>query len=381
MIFFSPRRSRASPAGNTAARRSPLSPQKTCNGPPSAADCRGVTELPSPPAFRVRPDAPPSARDATLDPPSSPPAPLTVLGRSGAFVRCRRLIGRLAPLPMPVLVRGETGTGKEVAARLLHEEGPRAQAPFVAVNCAAIPPGLAESELFGHVRGAFTGAHREHIGAFVRADGGTLFLDEVAELPAALQAKLLRVLELSVVCPVGAENEQIVHARVVAATHRNLEAMVHDGEFREDLLFRLGVLTVELPPLRDRPEDIPLLLEHFAEECSATLGRPVRLSLPAVEAARAHPWPGNVRGLRNAVLRAAVLSDGEIRPEDLLPPDCDALRCPARAVVVPRADYVTMHRALLEQVVQAEGSIRRAAESLGIPRSTLGAWLKRTKAG
>ena len=299
-----------------------------------------------------------------------------VVGTSPAFLRCRALIGRLAPLPMPVLVRGETGTGKELAARMLHEDGPRARAPFVALNCAAIPHELAESELFGHVRGAFTGAHREYVGAFVRADGGTLLLDEVAELPPAVQAKLLRVLELGVVRPIGGDRETVVHARVVAATHRDLEAMVAAGDFREDLMFRLGVLTVELPPLRERPSDIPALLQHFAAEAGHALQRTVQIGEDALQAAVRHAWPGNVRELRNAVLRAAVLADGPIRARDLLPAPPRPPPPVPGAVVIPRADYHTMNRRLLEQVVHAEGSIRRAAEALKIPRSTLGAWLK-----
>lgn len=298
---------------------------------------------------------------------------------------------------MPVLVRGETGSGKEVAARLLHTDGPRARAPFVAINCAAIPDGLAESELFGHVRGAFTGAHRDHAGAFSRADGGTLFLDEVAELPLAVQAKLLRVLELGNVVPVGAEHEKIVHARVVAATHRDLETMVHDGLFREDLFFRLGVLTVELPALRDRPEDIPALILQFAADAATAIGRAVTVSPQGVLAATEHHWPGNVRELRNAVLRAAVMADGEIQAVDLIPTRRQGAPQPSaprshnlaavereadphdEALIIPRGDYDAMNREMLEQVVQAEGSIRRAAQALRVPRSTLGAWLRRLK--
>ncbi|MBL4688011.1 MAG: sigma-54-dependent Fis family transcriptional regulator, partial [Nannocystaceae bacterium] len=278
-----------------------------------------MTTLPPAPAHHVSPS---TARDCGTAPArnnASRPPSTAIIGESPAFVRCRQLIGRLAPLPMPVLVLGETGSGKEVAARLLHTDGPRARAPFVAINCAAIPDGLAESELFGHVRGAFTGAHRDHAGAFSRADGGTLFLDEVAELPPAVQAKLLRVLELGTVVPVGAEHEKIVHARVVAATHRDLEAMVHDGLFREDLFFRLGVLTVELPALRDRPEDIPPLIRQFAADAATAIGRPVKVSEHAVLAAIGHHWAGNVRELRNAVLRAAVMADGEIQAIDLIP--------------------------------------------------------------
>ncbi len=282
---------------------------------------------------------------------------------------------------MPVLIRGETGSGKEVAARLLHDDGPRANAPFVAVNCAAIVTGLAESELFGHVRGAFTGAHRDHAGAFERADGGTLFLDEVGELPAAVQAKLLRVLEVGRVTPLGASHEKIVHARVVAATHRDLEAMVADGSFREDLFFRLGVLTVDLPALRDRPEDIAPLVHRFADDAARVLGRPVRVHDDAIAAATGGMWPGNVRQLRNVVLRAAVLGDGEVTAQALSLHGPPKPTTPSDCVTIARGDYDSMKRQLLEQVVAAEGSIRRASEVLRVPRSTLGAWLRRQPTG
>ncbi len=316
-------------------------------------------------------------------------AVLSMIGRSLPFRRLELSLRRLAVLRRPVLVRGETGTGKELAARFLHELGPRRAGPFVAVNCGAIVAGLAESELFGHTKGAFTGAHRPHIGAFVRAHGGTLFLDEIGELPLALQAKLLRVLETSRVHPVGAEAHADVDVRVVCATHRDLEAMVATGQWREDLYHRLGVLVVVVPPLRERPEDIPLLLERFAREASDELGRRVELEPGAVALARAHPWPGNVRALKNAVLRAAALVDGPIGPGDLLPRPAPSAECVGlgmrappnerggAALTVPRSDWVSMNRDLLAQAVAEHGSIRRAARALGIPRSTLGAWLKR----
>jgi DNA-binding NtrC family response regulator len=324
------------------------------------------------------------AADAAPRTSSGAHAVLAMIGRSLAFRRVEMALRRLAMLRRPVLVLGETGTGKELAARFLHELGPRRAGPFVAVNCGAIVDGLAESELFGHSKGAFTGAHRPHAGAFVRADGGTLFLDEVGELPLALQAKLLRVLETSRVHPVGAEADTHVDVRIVCATHRDLEAMVAAGRWREDLYHRLGVLVVDIPPLRDRPEDIPLLLERFAREASDELGRKVELEPTAVALARAHPWPGNVRALKNAVLRAAALVDGPIGPADLLPATGPGPMAgernvaPARAsLTVSRSDWASMNRDLLAQAVAEHGSIRRAAVALGIPRSTLGAWLKR----
>lgn len=325
--------------------------------------------------FDVVADAPPPELEAPL------------IGNALRFrtmVRHLRILARVRP---PVLVRGETGTGKELAARALHAWGPRATAPFVAINCASMTDALVESTLFGHVRGAFTGAHRDHPGAFVEADGGTLFLDEIGELPLPQQAKLLRVLELGRITPVGSTLERQVDVRVVSATHRDLAAMVARGQFREDLYHRLSVLDVYLPALRERREDIPLLLEHFCRRASEELERRVCLSDAAIEAARLHPWPGNVRALRNAVLRAATLADGPIGPADLLGPaafdplpstaqDRGQDHGPPGLVHVPRGDYVSMRRAMLQQLVAEHGSIRRAAAILRIPRSTLGAWLK-----
>jgi DNA-binding NtrC family response regulator len=339
-------------------------------------------KLPSTPTFAAdaphpRPPSAPQGRTS-----SGAQAVLGMIGRSPAFRRTEHTLRRLAVLRRPVLVRGETGTGKELAARFLHEHGPRRAGPFVAVNCGAIVHALAESELFGHIRGAFTGAHRTHAGAFVRAHGGTLFLDEIGELPLGLQAKLLRVLETSRVHAVGAEDDARVDVRVVCATHRDLEAMVARGEWREDLYHRLGVLVVHVPPLRDRPEDIPLLLERFAREAAEELGRPVELHPAAVAAARMHVWPGNVRALKNAVLRAAALADGPIGPDELVPA---LARGPSGAdarasLTVSRGDWASMNGDLLAQAVAAHGSIRRASVALGIPRSTLGAMLKRVRA-
>ncbi|NVB42754.1 sigma 54-interacting transcriptional regulator [Pseudenhygromyxa sp. WMMC2535] len=300
-----------------------------------------------------------------------------LVGRSDAMIELRRTLERLAALPLPVLIHGETGTGKELAARTLHEFGPRAEAPFVALNCAAVPAGLFESELFGHRRGAFTGAHRDHAGVFLRAEQGTVFLDEVAELPAAAQAKLLRVLETRLVCPVGGDRELEIRCRIVAATHRDLGAMVRDGQFREDLYHRLGVVEVTLPPLRRRRADIPVLLDHFVGLAAAELEREVSLSKAAAAAAISHAWPGNVRALRNAVLRAAALADGPISAELLLPRARQPVVRRSDSIAVPRGDYASMHASLLQQVLREEGSIRKAARTLGVPRSTLGAWLNK----
>jgi DNA-binding NtrC family response regulator len=306
--------------------------------------------------------------------PGAVPRPPGMIGDSPAFKAMLAALARFAALTPAVLLRGETGTGKELAARALHTHGPRAAGPFVAINCGAIPDGLFESELFGHVRGAFTGAARPHAGAFARAHRGTLFLDEIAELPLPLQAKLLRVLETRRVVPLGGEAEQAIDVRVVSATHQPLDRLVAAGRFRCDLYHRLGVLTVDVPALVDRRDDIPGLLAHFAAELAAELGRPVRLTAEAIAAACAHRWPGNVRELRNALTRAAALHDGPLGPAELLPADHPA---PAGDVLaVPRGTYAEMNRSLLQQVVREAGSLRKAAARLAVPRSTLSQWLK-----
>ncbi|HWB80011.1 MAG TPA: sigma 54-interacting transcriptional regulator [Nannocystaceae bacterium] len=314
----------------------------------------------------------------------------TMIGRSPAFARLERALRRVASMRRPVLLRGETGTGKELAARHVHDVGPRAGAPFVALNCATIVDALAESQLFGHARGAFTGAVRPHAGDFVRAHGGTLFLDEIGELPLALQAKLLRVLESGRVQPIGGDAEQPVDVRVICATHRDLEQMVLAQRFRADLFHRLSVLVVELPPLRERIEDIPLLVARFVREASDECGRPLVLAPDCLAAVSAHPWPGNIRELRNAVVRAATMFDGPIGAAQLF---ASAMRpativdspdtAPSRAHDVDPepepfvGDWAQTQRELLHRAVAQHGSIRRAAAALGIPRSTLGARLKR----
>jgi transcriptional regulator with PAS, ATPase and Fis domain len=307
-----------------------------------------------------------------------------MIGSSPVFQDMVERLRRFAGLAQSVLLRGETGTGKELAARALHGEGPRAGGPFVAVNCGAIPEGLFESELFGHVRGAFTGAARAHAGAFVRAHRGTLFLDEIAELPLPLQAGLLRVLETRRVVPVGGEQEQPVDVRVVSATHQPIERLVAEGRFRCDLYHRLGVLTVDVPGLAERPGDIPELLAHFAGELAAEFGRPVQLTPAAVAAAQRRRFSGNVRELRNTLLRAAAVHDGPIGPGELFPADVRPPSGPAPtagdALAIPRGTYATMHRHLLEQVVREAGSIRKAAAQLDVPRSTLCTWLKHAAA-
>ncbi|MBA2237523.1 MAG: nitrogen regulation protein NR(I), partial [Lysobacter sp.] len=230
-----------------------------------------------------------------------------LLGSSPAMRTLFRAIGRLAQAPLSVLITGETGTGKELVARALHRESPRASQPFVALNTAAIPAELLESELFGHEAGAFTGAQRRQLGRFEQAHRGTLFLDEIGDMPLALQTRLLRVLAEGEFFRVGGRELIRVDVRVVAATHQELETLVADGRFRADLLHRLDVVRLRLPPLRERLEDVPLLAERFLAAAAARLdARPKRLSQAALERMLAHDWPGNVRQVENEVRRALV---------------------------------------------------------------------------
>jgi transcriptional regulator with GAF, ATPase, and Fis domain len=243
-----------------------------------------------------------------------------MLGRSPAMIAVFDLIERVAPSDVSVLIQGETGTGKELVARAVHDASRRAARPFVAVNCAAVPANLLESELFGHVRGAFTGAVADRAGHFRSADGGTLFLDEIGDMPLEMQAKLLRVLQEGEVRPVGGSKTHRVDVRVVAATHRDLKAMCAEGRFREDLLFRLDVVRLELPPLRDREGDVALLAGALVGKLAAELGVVTpELTPEALERLAAWRWPGNVRELENELRRAIALSGGRIGPEDLSP--------------------------------------------------------------
>ena len=235
-----------------------------------------------------------------------------LLGDTPAMRELFRSIGRLAQAPLSVLITGETGTGKELVARALHRESPRARRPFVALNTAAIPADLLESELFGHEAGAFTGATKRHVGRFEQADGGTLFLDEIGDMPAPLQTRLLRVLAENEFFRVGGRELIRVDVRVIAATHQPLEALVADGRFRADLLHRLDVVRLQLPPLRARRDDVPLLAERFLRAAAMRLGAPAkRFAKPALERLRAHDWPGNVRELENLCWRLAALAPGE----------------------------------------------------------------------
>jgi two-component system response regulator AtoC len=298
-----------------------------------------------------------------------------VVAESPAMRKLLDLAGRAAGAATTVLVTGESGTGKEVLARAVHRMSPRSEAPFVAVNCAAIPENLLESELFGHVRGAFTGATQDRPGLFEAADEGTLFLDEIGELPPALQAKLLRVLEDGEIRRVGDQRTRKVDVRVVAATARPLEEAVGQGAFREDLFYRLNVIRLHIPPLRDRPEDVPALVTHFAQETARRLGRPVSLTPRALARLCEHHWPGNARELRNALERAATLSGAErLDVEDLDLSQVHAGNGKSRGTEaldlkgeVEAVEATVIRRAL----ALAGGNRRQAAEQLGVSLRTL----------
>jgi len=228
-------------------------------------------------------------------------------------------VGQVSASRTNVVIRGESGTGKELIARSIHEASPWAEEPFVAVNCTALPATLLESELFGHVRGSFTGATSDRKGRFAIAGRGAIFLDEIGDTPPEFQSMLLRVLQEHEYYPVGAEKPERTEARVIAATHRDLEKLVTAGQFREDLYYRLRVVEIRVPPLRDRMGDVPLLAEHLLEKAAAATGsRPLHLSPETTETLMSHDWPGNVRELENTLTRAAVLATGDvIRPEHI----------------------------------------------------------------
>jgi two-component system response regulator HydG len=297
------------------------------------------------------------------------------VGKSAAMSEVADLIERIAETTVPVLVLGETGTGKGLVARAIHAQGARGNAPFVAVNCAALPADLLESEIFGHERGAFTGATRSRAGLFAEAHGGTLFLDEIAEMSAGLQAKLLRVVETGMVRPVGASKERRFDVRVIAATHRNLRARIASGEFREDLLYRLEVVSIQLPPLRHRREDIPLLLAHFLERSRSKHPQsPVQRFKPeALELLTAYAWPGNVRELEHVAERVTVLArSAEVGVEDL-PASVHPSRAPNEIAfggpVVPMREI--QYRYAAWALEQLGGRKMLTAEKLGVDDKTL----------
>ncbi|HEX9938810.1 MAG TPA: sigma-54 dependent transcriptional regulator [Longimicrobium sp.] len=296
------------------------------------------------------------------------------IGRGKSFVDVLKLAETVAPTDSTVLISGESGTGKEVLARYIHELSVRADGPFVSINCGALPENLLESELFGHVRGSFTGAVRDKQGLFVAARAGTFFLDEVGEMSPATQVKLLRVLQEREVIPVGATEAIPVDVRIVAATNRDLDEEIRRGGFRSDLFYRLNVITLHLPPLKERAEDVPLLAEHFLNRFNATRGRELRLTPETMAVLQGYDWPGNVRELENALERAAVMTPGtEIVPAAL--PARIIERAPQPLVAAslpPNPTLEIIERAYIHWVLQSEsGNKTRAAEVLGIDPSTL----------
>jgi len=294
-----------------------------------------------------------------------------LIGGTSVMKRLYRTIEKVASTDATVLVSGESGTGKELVARTLHRSSPRGEAAFVAVNCAAIPESLIESELFGHEKGTFTGAHRQRQGKFEEADGGTLFLDEIASMPLPLQAILLRVLQERRITRLGGSGEIEVDVRVVAASNRDLPQLVKDGRFREDLFYRLNVVAVELPPLRDRRDDVPLLARAFLQEASARHGREVGSLPPAiVRLLMDYGWPGNVRELANAVERLVLLAEDEgLSLEDLPAPIRETADSKAAPVRLPAEGLAwdAMEESLLRQALErASGNRAAAARLLGL---------------
>ena len=299
-----------------------------------------------------------------------------VVAESAAMRAALDLVARVAGHKSTVLITGESGTGKEVVARAIHRAGSRAGNPFVAINCAAIPESLLESELFGHAKGAFTGATTEAMGLFEAADGGTLLLDEIGELPLGLQAKLLRVLQDGEVRRVGDQRTRRVDVRLLAATARDLEAEAAAGRFREDLYYRLNVVTIHLPPLAERRADIQPLARHFATRLAGRLGRAVVLSDDTLAWLEAQRWPGNVRELEHAIERAAVLADHELlEPADFRKEPLPAPRSPeeqgAGSGTLREAVEAAERQAIVAALQAAGGNRRAAAQQLGVSLRTL----------
>jgi DNA-binding NtrC family response regulator len=318
-------------------------------------------------ARRLLPDA---AADRTL---ATPRRADNLVGQSHQMAEIYTLIARVASLDTTVLIQGETGTGKELVARAIHAASARADRPFVAIDCAALPEALFESELFGHERGAFTGALATRRGLFETSAGGTCFLDEIAELPPPLQAKLLRALQERAVRRVGGNEAIPVDVRILAATNRDLHALVGTGEFRDDLYYRLNVVTIAVPPLRERGTDIPLLAQHFLEKFSAETGRPVKdLAAGTLALLASYQWPGNVRELEHAIERAVALASSEVLlPEDL-PPHVRQVPAPAPRLPATGMTLDEVKRWYILKVLDETGGNKvRAADLLGINRRTL----------
>ena len=300
-----------------------------------------------------------------------------IVGRSRAIADVISRIEQVAEAPSTVLITGETGTGKELVARAVHTRGARHNKPFIKVNCAAIPETLLESELFGHVKGAFTDASTTKRGKFSLANGGSIFLDEIGTMSQALQAKLLRVLQEREIEPLGAERTELVDVRVIAATNRDLRQLVQEGRFQDDLFYRLAVIPILVPPLRERVEDIPLLANHFVEKHAARCGKSIDpLGVEVIASLVEYRWPGNVRELENTIERAVVLSVGRTITRDLVTTEAAVTRQPA---VVPslrlRQNVEWMECETLRRALEVSTAKRHAAELMGISPRALSYYL------
>jgi transcriptional regulator with PAS, ATPase and Fis domain len=312
-----------------------------------------------------------------------------VIGLSDSLVEVYRVIDRVADTTCTILVTGESGTGKELVARAVHRASPRAPKAFVAVNCGAIPEALLESELFGHARGAFTGAHATKVGRIAMAEGGTLFLDEIGEMPMSLQVKLLRVLQAREYSPVGDNRTLKADVRIVAATNVNLENAVQAGTFREDLYYRLNVIHVNVPALRERPEDVPLLVQHFLKKAKEKVGRSQigAVSRAAAQILADYQWPGNVRELENTIERAVLLCQGElIEPKDLPQRLCGlgvekrmSPRLPDAGLDLRNAVESFENQLIRQALERTKWNKKQAATLLGLNRTTLVEMLKRKR--
>jgi len=296
---------------------------------------------------------------------------MNLVGSNEAMQRVRQLIAKVAPTNSTVLILGETGTGKELVARALHEQSLRADKPFVPVNCGALPEALIESELFGHRKGAFTGAEDHRVGLFEVAQGGSIFLDEIGELPKAMQAKLLRVLESGEIRRIGDNESRHIDVRVICATHRNLTEMVEDADFREDLMYRINTFEIQLPPLRLRIDDIPELAEHLYRRFRPAMSVFQQLFTPeAIHLLKSHSWPGNVRELANVIEHATILCDVPPISVEHLPRTFNA-----RGVRMPDLGPVSLRdlemHAILQSLDRHDGNKAVAAEELGVSLKTL----------
>jgi two-component system, NtrC family, response regulator len=292
-----------------------------------------------------------------------------IISRDPGMLKVCRNIEKVAPSDVTVTLLGDSGTGKEVLAKALHQLSPRREMRFIAINCAAIPENLLESELFGYEKGAYTGAAKQTIGKIELANGGTFFLDEVGDLPMALQAKLLRFLQERVIERIGGREEIPVNVRIICATHQNLKNLIEAGRFREDLFYRLTEIVVTIPPLRERVGDAALLAHHFKNKFSSKEGRPsMSFSADALSAIENHPWPGNVREMENCIKRAVIMADGPIiSSEDL---GLSTLLVDEEPINLRQVREEAEHKAVLKALARMDGNIAKAAELLGVSRPT-----------